>query len=111
MRDHLVLFLCGSSALVFILACGGFTPATWWLNGSEASDSELVGAVMDLWAGDPGPICFKGESQSAAEAATRAFAGSEQFVSAAAASSAVTITTKSPFGDGETSGNRFTACP
>jgi len=86
-------------------------PATWWVDGKEAKGPKLVGAVMDLWGGDPGLICFKGDSKAAVKKAKKAFSKSDDFVSAKADASSVTITTKSPFGDGSTSPSKFETCP
>lgn len=119
-------------ALGFTLACGGAetppvedvedgktereapTPgagASWWVDGDEAKGGTLAGAVMDLWGGDPGPICFKGEAKAAANKAKKSFAGSDNLVSSKAKGASVTITTRSPFGDGTTSPSKFESCP
>ena len=86
--------------------------AEWWLNGGRAKPDALVGAVMDLWAGDPGTICFKGNTRVAAKRAKNAFhkVDPDAFVSASPSDSSVTITTRSPFGDGETSPSQFDHC-
>ena len=87
--------------------------AEWWLNGGKAKPDALVGAVMDLWGGDPGTICFKGSAKDAAKKAKKAFnkVDPDALVSASPTGSAVTLTTRSPFGDGETSPSQFESCP
>ena len=86
--------------------------AAWSIAGEPVnSRDQFVGAVMDLWAGDPGVICFTGDADPAAKRAGKAFKDSDNFVSSKAADGEVVITTTSPFGDGEESGSTFSPCP
>ncbi|NCG20662.1 MAG: hypothetical protein GWP91_16760 [Rhodobacterales bacterium] len=104
-----------------ILACGGGgskrspekkTSASWWVRGDRVENGdELASAVMDLWGGDPGLICFKGGAKGAANTAMAHFEGSERFVSAKPKGKSVVITTTDPFGEGRTDGSLFSACP
>ena len=84
---------------------------SWWVDGKKASNDELVGAVMDLYGGDPGPICFKGPAQGAAKKAKKAFGGDDRFLTSKVDGDDVVITTRDPFADGKPSPSSFSACP
>ncbi len=84
--------------------------AGWQVDGKPATGDRLVGAIMDLWGGDPGPICYTGDPAVAAKKVKRAFKGDDRLVSAKASGKVVAVTTRSPFGDGETATSRFEAC-
>lgn len=103
-------FALVASTLIVCLACAG-RAAGWYVDGEQARGSRLAGAVMDGWGGDPGPICFTGSAAAAEEAARKAFTGTTNLVSTSSVPGVVTITTRSPFGDGKTSATEFRACP
>ena len=90
----------------------------WMVDGSPADGERLVGAVMDLYAGAPGPICYlNGQKQAIAEA-TEAFAAqpdTQGTVTAAKRKKGIIISTAdplvSPGEKREISGSTFKPCP
>ncbi|MCJ8278316.1 MAG: hypothetical protein MJK18_15870 [Bdellovibrionales bacterium] len=78
----------------------------WSVDGSRVSCRNLQYAVMDLWGGDPGPICYSGSSANAAKAIRTI----NRFIDVEDYGDSVGITTLSPFGDGHVDTAFFTRC-
>jgi hypothetical protein len=114
MRQGLVGFVA-----VATLACGGMMEekpksmtrtSVWSIDGVE-DPARLEGAVMDLYGGDPGPICFHGEPEAAVRVATVAFGSSEKFRSAKVVGDEVVISTRNPFDpEAKDGSSSFKAC-
>jgi hypothetical protein len=100
------------------------TPATetkdfaWMVDGTPANGERLVGAVMDLYAGAPGPICYLQDQQQAiaeAKAAFEAQPDTQGTVAASKRKKGITIATADPLASPgskrEISGSTFELCP
>ena len=90
----------------------------WMVDGSPADGERLVGAVMDLYAGAPGPICYLQDQKQAIAEAKDAFAAhpdTQGTVTAAKRKKGIIISTADPLASPgskrEISDSIFKPCP
>lgn len=83
------------------LVCHAYAaqPAKFLIAWNEVTDPETIAnAVSDLWAGDPGHICFVGTAREAARLLETAFAGSPHFRGVSSSGGTASVTLREPFG-------------